>query len=85
MIRKLSHIEVNDLLYDTMSMSVADLCREIFDRGYAQAELDAATKHYTENDIDAAFYEGRKSVYVSRSPAAYLINYKLGFENDNDN
>jgi len=76
MSRRLSHIEVNDLLYDTMSMSVADLCREIFDRGYAQAERDAATKLYTVAYIDAAFFEGRNSVYIDRPPAAYLLDYK---------
>ncbi len=76
MSRRLTDKQVNDIMYDVMDMGSADLCREIFDRGYAQAEQDDATKHYTAADIDKAFFEGRMSVFKNRNPAAYLLNYK---------
>jgi len=74
--RRLTDQQVNDIMYDVMDMGSAELCREIFDRGYAQAEKDAEAKHYTAADIDRAFWEGRKSVFSDRSAAAYLLDYK---------
>ncbi len=86
MSRRLSYKQVNEIMFDLMSMSSADLCREIFARGYAQAEKDAKEKRFTEAEIDRAFFAGRMSVFkTNRNPAAYLLNYKKEHFNDDDN